>query len=150
MRSLLIVMGERLRVSAQLINAEDGFQLWSEKYDRKTEDVFAVQDDIARAIVDTLKVEILGEKEAPLVRPGTASLEAHNLYLQGRHFWNKRGKEKLLKAIDYFEKAIAIDSNYALAYAGLGEVYVILIILGSYHILARLRERFRRLSWRVT
>jgi len=120
------VMGERLRVSAQLINAEDGFQLWSERYDRRTEDVFGVQDDIARAIVDTLKVEILGEKEAPLVKAGTASLEAHNLYLQGRYFWNKRGKENLFKSIDYFEEALTIDPKYALAYVGLAYAYMVL------------------------
>jgi serine/threonine protein kinase/Tfp pilus assembly protein PilF len=120
------VMGDRLRVGAQLINTEDGFQLWSEKYDRTMEDVFAVQDDIARAIVDTLKVEILGEKEAPLVKPSTGNLEAYNLCLQGRHFWNKRGKENLLKSIDFFEKAIALDPKYALAYAGLADAYSIL------------------------
>jgi len=120
------VMGDRLRVGAQLINTEDGFQLWSEKYDRKMEDVFAVQDDIARAIVDTLKVEILGEKEAPLVKPSTGNLEAHNLYLQGRHFWNKRGKENLLKSVDYFEKALALDPKYALGYAGLADAYHVL------------------------
>ena len=120
------VMGDRLRVGAQLINTEDGFQLWSEKYDRKMEDVFAVQDDIARAIVDTLKVEILGEKEVPLVKPSTGNLEAYNLYLQGRHFWNKRGREDLMKSIDYFEKALALDPKYALAYAGLADAYFIL------------------------
>jgi len=90
------------------------------------EDIFAIQDDIARAIVDTLKVEILGEKEAPIVRPATGNLEAYNLYLQGRHFWNKRGKENLLKSIDYFEKALALDPKYALAYAGLADAYIVL------------------------
>jgi serine/threonine-protein kinase len=120
------VMGEKLRISAQLINAEDGFQLWSEKYDRKMEDVFAIQDDIARAIVNTLKVEILGEKQAPLVKQATGNLEAYNLYLQGRHFWNKRDKEDLLKSIEYFEKALVIDPRYALAYAGLADAYLIL------------------------
>jgi eukaryotic-like serine/threonine-protein kinase len=120
------VMGEKLRVSAQLINADDGFQLWSEKYDRKMEDIFAIQDEIARAIVDTLKVEILGEKQAPIAKEAAGNLEAYNLYLQGRHFWNKRGKEDLLKSIDYFEKAIAIDPKYALAYAGLADAYIVL------------------------
>jgi serine/threonine-protein kinase len=120
------VMGEKLRVSAQLINAEDGFQLWSEKYDRNMENVFAIQDDIARAIVDILKVEILGDKEAPLVKPATGNLEAYNLYLQGRHFWNKRGKEYLLKSVEYFERALAIDPKFALAYAGLADAYNIL------------------------
>jgi serine/threonine-protein kinase len=120
------VMGEKLRVSAQLINAEDGFQLWSEKYDRKMEDVFAIQDDIARMIVDTLKVEILGDKHLPLVRPATANLEAYNSYLQGRYFWNRRGKEDLLKSVDYFEKALASDPKFALAYAGLADAYEIL------------------------
>jgi len=117
------VMGDKLRVSAQLINADDGFQLWSEKYDRKMEDIFAIQDDIARAIVDTLKVEILGEKQTPFIKPATGNFEAYNLYIQGRHFWNQRGKENLLKSIDYFDKALAIDPNYALAYAGLADAY---------------------------
>jgi serine/threonine protein kinase/tetratricopeptide (TPR) repeat protein len=120
------VLSDRLRVAAQLINVEDGFQLWSEKYDRKMEGIFAIQDDIARAIVDTLKVEILGERQAPLVKSTTENLEAYNLYLQGRYFWNKRGKEDLLKSIDYFEKAIAIDPKYALAYAGLSNAYMTL------------------------
>ena len=120
------VMGDRLRVAAQLIDAEDGFQLWSEKYDRKMEDVFAIQDAIARMIVDTLKVEILGDKKEPLVKSATRNLEAYNLYLQGRYFWTKRGRENLLKSIDYFEKAIDVDPKYALAYAGMADAYLIL------------------------
>jgi len=120
------VIGERLRIGAQLISVDDGFQLWSEKYDRKMGDIFDVQDDIARAIVDTLKIEILGERDASLVKAGTANLEAHNLYLQGRYFWNKRGKKDLQKSIEYFEKALDIDPSYALAYAGLADAYIIL------------------------
>ncbi len=120
------VVGDRLRVAAQLVNAEDGFQLWSERYDRKMEDVFAIQDEIGGAIVDTLKVEILGEKSGPLVKPTTGNLEAYNLYLQGRYFWNKRGKDNLLRSVGYFEKALAIDPKYALAYTGLANAYLTL------------------------
>lgn len=122
------VVGEKLRVSAQLVNAEDGFQLWSEIYNRKmeAEAIFAIQDEIARALVDAMKVEILGDKKARLVKPATANLEAYNLYLQGRFFLNKRGKSDLLKSIDYFNKALAIDPKYALAYAGLADAYRVL------------------------
>jgi serine/threonine-protein kinase len=120
------VMGDRLRVVAQLVSTEDGFQLWSDKYDRKLESVFAIQDDIARAIVGTLKIEILGDKNAALVKPATKNLEAYNLYLQGRFFYNKRGKENLQKSEGFYEKAIEMDPTYALAYAGLAETIRIL------------------------
>lgn len=120
------VVGEKLRVSVQLSNAEDGFQLWSEKFDRKIEDIFAIQDDITREIVNALKVEILGDKTAPLVIPTTGNLEAYNLYLQGRYFRYKLRKEDVLKSGGYFEKALAIDPKYALAYAGLADTYLVL------------------------
>jgi len=120
------VIGDRLRVAAQLINVDDGFQLWSEKYDRMMDDLFTIQDDIGRAIVDTLKVEILGKAEAPLVKPETTNLEAYNLYLQGRYFWNKRVRDYLLKSIEYFEKALAIEPGYAPAYSGLANAYLVL------------------------
>lgn len=90
------------------------------------EDISAIQDDIARMIVDTLKIELLGEKKAPLVQPGTSNLEAYNLYLQARYLWNTRKRENLIKSIGYFEKALAIDPKYALAYAGLADAYFIL------------------------
>jgi tetratricopeptide (TPR) repeat protein len=89
-------------------------------------DIFAIQDDIAKAIVVALKIKLLGEKGAPLVKNYTENLEAYRLYLQGRNYWNKRDRADLIKSIEYFEKAIEIDPNYALAYAGLGDAYYIL------------------------
>jgi serine/threonine protein kinase/Tfp pilus assembly protein PilF len=119
------VAGDNLRVTARISNVQDGRQIWSEIYNRKMADLFAIQDDIAKAIVTALKIKLLGEKGAPLVKSYTENLEAYSLYLQGRNFWNKRG-EYIAKSIGYFEKAIEIDPNYALAYAGLSDAYDVL------------------------
>jgi len=117
------VLGDRLRVTSQLINIHDGYHLWSEKYDRSVEDVFAIQDDIAQRIVGALKLKLLGEKATQLIKHYTSSSEAYDLYVQGLYFCNKRGKENLEKAVVYFKKATEIDPNYALAYAQLAETY---------------------------
>ncbi|MFH1866430.1 MAG: protein kinase, partial [Candidatus Eisenbacteria bacterium] len=92
--------GSRLRITAQLINAADGCHLWSEKFDRDMEDIFAIQDEISLAIVDQLRVGFLGDEKAQLVKRPNASPEAYNLYLRGRWFWNKRTHEDLTKAIE--------------------------------------------------
>ena len=118
--------GTKLRITAQLINVADGYHLWSDRYDRETEDIFAIQDEIARAIVDTLKVKLKLGDDARIVRPGTGDLEAYTLYLKGRHFWNKRTAEDLWKGIEHFERAIAVDDRYALPYAGLADSYSLL------------------------
>ena len=120
------VSGDDLRVTARISSVTDGRQVWSEIYNRKMEGVFAIQDDIAQAIVKALKIKLLSEEEAPLVKNYTENLEAYSLYLQGRSLWNKRGEESLTKSIEYFEKAIVIDPAYALAYAGLADAYSIL------------------------
>jgi TolB-like protein/Flp pilus assembly protein TadD len=120
------VAGDNLRVTARISNARDGRQVWSEIYNRKMADMFSIQDDIAKAIVTALKIKLLSEKGGRLVKNYTENLEAYRLYLQGRNFWNKRGEEDLIKSIEYFEKAIEIDPNYALAYAGLADAYGIL------------------------
>ena len=117
--------GNRLRVNAQLINAEDGYHLWSERYDRDMDDVFAVQDDIARSVVDVLKVKLLGRVDAPLVKPPTNNLEAYNFYLNGRFYWD-RMPEGPQKAIQFFEQAIEKDPTYAAAYAGIADSYNVL------------------------
>jgi tetratricopeptide (TPR) repeat protein len=88
--------------------------------------MFAIQDDIAKAIVIALKIKLLGEKGGPLIKNYTENLEAHRLYLQGRDLWEKRGEVDLIKSIEYFEKAIEIDPNYAFAYAGVADAYFIL------------------------
>jgi tetratricopeptide (TPR) repeat protein len=109
-----------------LVNVADGSHLWSETYDRQLESVFAIQDEISRSIVDVLKIRLLGEERAAFVKRHTENLEAYNAYVQGRFLWNKRTEEHLMKAIEYFEKAIELDNNYALAYAGLADAYSVL------------------------
>ena len=119
--------GDRLRVGAQLTNVSDGLAIWSDTYERRTSDVFAVQDDIARAIADALKLK-LGSKAAELSSSsrGTENLEAYDSYLHGRYFWNRRGAANLRKALSYFEESIARDSGFARAYAGLAITHAIL------------------------
>jgi TolB-like protein/Tfp pilus assembly protein PilF len=116
--------GNDLRIVAQLVNAADGYHLWSKTYDRKLENVFAVEDELARSIADALRPQLL-KGAAPLMPQLTSSTEAHDLYLQGRHFWNKRTPEGLRKAISLFEKAIEVDPAYALAYSGLADCYLV-------------------------
>ncbi len=115
--------GDRLRVTAQLINVEDGFHLWSEKYDRKLEDIFAIQDEISLAIVDKLKIRLFGGERRDLVKRHTADQEAHNLYLKGRYFWNRRLEGGLKTAMDHFRQAIEKDPGYALAWVGVADTY---------------------------
>jgi len=116
----------RIRVNAQLVNVADDAHLWSQTYDRELESVFAIQDEISQAIVDVLKIRLLGEQKAAFAKRYTDNLEAYNAYVQGRFLWNKRVEEHLMKAIEYFEKAIELDHNYALAYAGLADAYSVL------------------------
>ncbi|HEY5676096.1 MAG TPA: hypothetical protein VIR81_04885, partial [Myxococcales bacterium] len=107
--------GNALRVTAQLINVKDGYHLWSKSYDREVKSIFAVEDEIARSIADALQRKLVGLKTT------TVSVKAHDLYLRGRYFWNKRNTESIRKAAGYFEQAIAEDPNYALAWAGLAD-----------------------------
>jgi serine/threonine-protein kinase len=118
--------GSRLRITAQLINVADGYHLWSESFDRDMEDVFAIQDEISLAIVEELKPELLGDEEARVAGRATANPEAYNLYLRGRWYWNKRTPPDLMRGIDYFERAIDIAPDYALAYAGMADCYTAL------------------------
>src|SRR6266550_1632813 len=120
-------MGQRVRITAQLINAADGYHVWSERYDREFEDVFAIQDEIARTIVERLKVKLTTAQGEALGRRQTENIEAYELYLRGRHCsyrWNISGMTQ--KALEYFEAALAKDPDYALAYHGLADVYSIL------------------------
>jgi len=127
------VIDNNLRVTASLIKVKDGFQLWNATYDRKLEDVFAIQDEIAQAIVRALKIKLLGEQEERLVKRYTENMEAYKLYLEGLYYWNKRTGKDLNKAIELFSKAIATDSNYALAYVGLADSYSLLSFYGNMH-----------------
>lgn len=119
----------RLRITAQLINVTDGFHLWSDRYDREMQDVFAIQDEITRSIVDALKVELVGDRTAPLVKRQTESTEAYQLYLKGRELWYQRGVG-LKKALRYFELALLEDPNYALGYSGLADTHFLLGFYG--------------------
>jgi serine/threonine protein kinase/Tfp pilus assembly protein PilF len=114
--------GQRLRVTAQLIDVANGYQLWSDRFDREMQDVFAVQDEIARAIAQTLKLRLLGASDAPLVAPTTQDVEAYNLYLKGRYFW---GRRQTRLAVEQFEAAVARDPKYAAAYLGLADTYAV-------------------------
>jgi eukaryotic-like serine/threonine-protein kinase len=115
--------GNRLRIMAQLINVTDGYHLWSERYDRELQDIFEVQDEIAKTIADRLKVTLGAGKQKPQARGGTKNLEAYQLYLKGRFHWNKRTPDGLQKAIGYFQEVVEKDPAYALAYAGLADTY---------------------------
>jgi TolB-like protein/Tfp pilus assembly protein PilF len=117
--------GDRLRIRTQLVNAADGFQLWSQSFDRDMSDVFAVQDEVARAVVNALEIRLVDDGSAPVVDNGTDNLAAYNAYLQGLFFWNKRSAADLQRAADYFRDAIAEDSSFARAWAGLAGTYAL-------------------------
>jgi TolB-like protein/Flp pilus assembly protein TadD len=118
--------GEQVRINVQLIKATTDAHLWADTYDRKLTDIFAVESEIAKTIADTLKAKLTGSEEhAIAVRP-TEDLEAHQLYLKGRYFWNKRTANDVEKSIDYFNQAIAADPKHALAYAGVADAYALL------------------------
>ncbi len=121
--------GRRVRVTVQLIDAENGFQLWSDRYDREMDDIFALQDEISEHVVDALKVRLGTQAKEEMKRP-TASVEAYQLYLKGLHNWYKRETGSLQKAADFFEQAVAVDPDYALAHAGLVTSYCSLAFYG--------------------
>jgi serine/threonine protein kinase len=122
--------GDRLRITAQLINIADGYHLWSERFDRAMKDVFDIQDEVTLEIVDKLKIELLGKEKERVVKRYTENLEAHNLLLKGRYFWAKRTKEGLGKGMECVRQALEVDPAYALAYAHLASNYISLGWLG--------------------
>jgi serine/threonine protein kinase/Tfp pilus assembly protein PilF len=113
--------GNRIRITAQLVNAADGYHLWSQRYDREMTDVFAIQDEICQAIVDKLRGELATAR--PIIKRGTENVEAYNLYLKGRYQLIKFTAESMAKSREYYERAIAIDPNYAPAWSGLADFY---------------------------
>jgi len=125
--------GNKIRITAQLINAEDGYHLWSERYDRELDDIFAIQDEIALMITEKLKVILLENDRELIIKLYTQNTVAYELYLKGRYEWGKRTKEGFLKSIDYFNQAIHEDQQYSLAYAGMADSYTLLC---GYHILS--------------
>jgi TolB-like protein/Tfp pilus assembly protein PilF len=118
--------GHRLRVATQLINVADGFLLWSETFDREAEDVFAIQDEIARAIGGALRGRLLAPGRSSAIQRPTHDLEAYQLYLKGRQFWNRRTEQDLGLALQCFQQALARDSSFALAHAGLADTWALL------------------------
>jgi TolB-like protein/Tfp pilus assembly protein PilF len=120
--------GDQVRITAQLIDAETGFHLWSETYDRKLADIFQVQDEIAAAIVTKLRIELAPQDQQMAVRDKapTQNVQAYELYLQGRSVWKRRGEENLLRAVDLYQKALGLDPGFARAHAALASAYVVL------------------------
>ncbi len=118
--------GDQVRVNVQLVNGLNDAHLWADTYDRKLNDIFAVESEIAKAIAETLQAKLSGSEQHAIAARPTENTEAHQLYLKGRFFWNKRTAADLRKSIDYFNQAIATDPKYALAYAGVADAYVLL------------------------
>jgi DNA-binding winged helix-turn-helix (wHTH) protein/TolB-like protein/Flp pilus assembly protein TadD len=118
-------LGERVRVTVQLIRLHDGKLLWSGIFDEHYTNIFAIQDSISEQVANALALQITGDKEKQITKRYTDNAEAYQAYLMGIYFWNKRSKEGLGKAIEYFQRAIANDPNYALAYAGLADSYLL-------------------------
>jgi serine/threonine-protein kinase len=123
--------GNRLRITVQLTDVGAGYSLWSGRYDRELEDVFAIQEEIASSIVAALRERFDFTGSGQVARRRTEDLEAYHAYLKGRYFWNKRSEEDLRKGIRFFEEAIEKDPEFALAYAGLADSYLLLGIYGA-------------------
>ena len=117
----------RLRVTAQLIDATTEEHLWVQNYDRQLEDVFAIQTEVAQNVSDNLQTQLLSEERQHIEKKPTGDIGAYTFYLKGRYYWNERSRDALEKAIKYFEEAIRMDSRFALAYAGLADSYIVLV-----------------------
>ena len=118
--------GNHLRITTQLINVSDGYHLWSERFDRTMDNVFAIQDEISMAVVDRLKGELMEEDRKKITKRHTANKDALNLYLKGRYFFNRRYQGDMIKAVDFYQRAIDKDPDYALPYVGIADVFNIL------------------------
>jgi serine/threonine protein kinase/Tfp pilus assembly protein PilF len=114
-------MGNRVRITAQLVNVADGYQLWSERYDREMEDIFAIQDDISQAIVKALLVILSEDEKKAIEKPRSVNLQAYEFYLRGRQFFHQLRRKSLEHARQMFNRAIEIDPDYALAHAGVAD-----------------------------
>jgi len=123
--------GDRVRIVAELVNAADGIQLWTRTFDRELKDIFAVQEEIAKAVAESLKVTLLGSDSAQ--RSAPTNVEAHNAYLQGHFHFQRRNLEDYRKAVAYFDQAIQLDPNYALAYAERSEAWMYIGDLTGQH-----------------
>jgi len=124
--------GNRVRINVELIAIEEGYQVWSERYDRVMQDIFEIQDEISQAIVEKLKVKLVGDEKQLLAKRYTENLQAYNLCLRGRYYWYKRTPEAIQKARGFYQQALAEDPDYALAHSGLADYYT---LLGFYGVL---------------
>src|SRR5437870_7958649 len=122
---------DEVHVNVQLLNALTDSHLWADTFDRKLTDVFGVESEIAKTIADTLRAKLTGREAATLIVRPTENSAAHDLYLKGRFFWNKRDTTDLEKALVYFQQAAKEDPNYALAWSGIADVYVLLPLFGG-------------------
>jgi len=118
--------GNRVRITAQLIDGRSDRHLWAESYERDLRDVLALQNEVSGDIAKEIQIKVTNTEKSPLASARPVSPEAHEAYLKGRYFWNKRSEDGVRKGIDYFEQATRIDPNYAVAYAGLAESYIVL------------------------
>ena len=119
-------LGDRLNVQVDLVDAMTGAQLWGEEYERKLADVLAVKQALVREVTEKLRLKLTGEQQQRLTQRDTTNPEAYQFYLRGRYYWNKRTAENLKKAIEQFQQAADKDPNYALAYVGLADCYLLL------------------------
>ena len=127
------IAGGSLRVRAQLIDTASGVYLWSETFERHMQDVFSIQEEIALAIVRTLRVQLAGEGEGAFLARGRSTIGSYDYYLKGRYYWHRRSPEDLRRSMEYFEAAIAADHTYAPALAGLADAYTLLVDYGLLH-----------------
>jgi TolB-like protein len=118
--------GDKVRIVAELVNAADGIELWSRTFERELKDIFAVQEEIAAAVASSLKVTLLGSDERTSTKPATRNAEAHNAYLLGHYYFQRRNLEDYRKAVAYFDEAIRLDPDYALAYAERSEAWTLI------------------------
>lgn len=126
----VVQRGDQLTLSLELVDVQTENVIWSEQYIRKQSDLITLQSEIARDVSSKLKTKLSGADEAKLAKTYTANPEAYQLYLKGRFYWNKREEKDFRKAVEYFNQAIALDPNYALAYAGLADSYALLSSFG--------------------
>lgn len=115
--------GQRLRITAQLVNVEDGYRVWSDQFDREIKDIFDIQEEISLIIVDKLKLNLLKEEKDKILKRPTEDHEAYDYYLKGRYFWYRRYEKGMQRALQYFEQAIGKDPGYALAHVGIADAF---------------------------
>src|SRR5262249_36679495 len=122
----MVQHGNQVQIDAELVNVSDGTEIWGEQYNRPMTDLFTIQQEIARDISDKLKLRLSGEQQKHGARGSTQNSEAYDLYLRGRYFWNQRTGESLKKSIEFFQRALEKDPNYALAWVGLADAYSVI------------------------